>query len=247
MQYKTSILLIGLAALSSSAVLAQEFDNNDVPQQCRSVCQAMVDAARTCDNNFDGDRQEVDCICNTEGASTQLPECAACVRQFDTDIDEDDRDEQNDVDEVMSSCGFTSTTFNAAAAGSSSSSSGGTMTSSSSGSLITSTYTTTSTDIDNDPDDQDETETLTRTTIFPADATPTDAAGSATQSAGSVTSSAGGSAEAATSNANAGADSATSGAGASATGGDDASGAAATALPMLGAGAGALVAVFGLL
>jgi len=95
MQYKTSLLLVGLAALSSTTVLAQEFDNNDVPQQCRSVCQAMVDAARTCDNQNDGDRQEVDCICNTEGASTQLPECAACVRQYDSDNDDDDDNDQN--------------------------------------------------------------------------------------------------------------------------------------------------------
>lgn len=53
----------------------------------------MVDAARNCDNTNSGDRQEVDCICNTQGASTQLPECAACVRQYDTDDDDDDDDE----------------------------------------------------------------------------------------------------------------------------------------------------------
>lgn len=88
MQYKNSLVFLGLAAIS--AVTAQEFDNNDVPSQCRSVCQSMVDAARTCDNTNSGDRQEVDCICNTNGASTQLPECAACIRQFS-----DDDDDQN--------------------------------------------------------------------------------------------------------------------------------------------------------
>jgi hypothetical protein len=91
MHYKTPVLLLSLA----STVFAQEFDNNDVPPQCRSVCQSMVDAARTCDQNFDGDRQEVDCICNTQGASTQLPECAACVRQFDPDRDGDDNNDQD--------------------------------------------------------------------------------------------------------------------------------------------------------
>lgn len=94
MHYKTPLLL--LTSLASLA-LTQEFDNNDIPSQCRSVCQSMVDAARTCDRNFDGDRQEVDCICNSENARTQLPACAACVRQFDTDNDDDDDDgdEQN--------------------------------------------------------------------------------------------------------------------------------------------------------
>ena len=93
MQYKNSLLFIGLVAIG--AVAAQEFDNNDVPNQCRTVCQAMVDAARTCDQQNSGDRQEVDCICNTNGASTQLPECAACIRQFDTDNDDDDDNDQN--------------------------------------------------------------------------------------------------------------------------------------------------------
>ena len=93
MQYKNSLLFIGLVAIG--AVAAQEFDNNDVPNQCRTVCQAMVDAARTCDQTNSGDRQEVDCICNTNGASTQLPECAACIRQFDTDNDDDDDNDQN--------------------------------------------------------------------------------------------------------------------------------------------------------
>lgn len=88
---KRTLLLLGLTA-AFTAVQAQEFDNNDVPQQCRSVCQSMVDAARTCDQTNDGDRQEVDCICNTEGASTALPECAACVRLFDSDNDDDDDD-----------------------------------------------------------------------------------------------------------------------------------------------------------
>lgn len=96
MQYKNSLIFLGLAAIG--AVTAQEFDNNDVPSQCRSVCQSMVDAARTCDNNFDGDRQEVDCICNTNGASTQLPECAACIRQFS-----DDDDDQNGKSQCNSS------------------------------------------------------------------------------------------------------------------------------------------------
>ena len=91
MLYKTPLLLLVLAG----SIFAQEFDNNDVPSQCRSVCQSMVYAARTCDQNFDGDRQEVDCICNTQGASTQLPECAACVRQFDPDRDDDDADDQD--------------------------------------------------------------------------------------------------------------------------------------------------------
>ena len=63
MHYKTTLVLLSLA----SSIFAQEFDNNDVPSQCRSVCQAMVDAARTCDNTVDGDREEANCICNTSG------------------------------------------------------------------------------------------------------------------------------------------------------------------------------------
>ncbi|KAM0719049.1 hypothetical protein Q7P37_004954 [Cladosporium fusiforme] len=249
---KNTILFIGLAALS--AARAQEFDNNDVPQQCRSVCQAMVDAARTCDQNFDGDRQEVDCICNTEGASTALPECAACVRQFDPDTDDDgDDNDENDVDEVVRSCGFSSTTFNpsSTASASSTGSGSGSITSSASRSLITSTYVTTSTDIDDDSDDDDddnETRTLTRTTVFAADATPTDNAGGSASSAGQSGSSAvGGAVDSATSGAADAANSASSAAGDTASSATSDSGAVATGLPILGAGAGALFAALGLL
>lgn len=272
MQYKNALVLLGLTALA--AVQAQEFDGNDVPQQCRSICQAMVDAARTCDQTNDGDRQEVDCICNTEGASTQLPECAACIRQFDTDDDDGDDDNDNgmsrtqggvlrllcshliaDVDDVVRSCGFSSTTFNAASASSTGS---GSITSSASGSLITSTFVTTSTDIDDDDDDDDddETRTLTRTTVFPANATPTDASGSASNAGQSATGGAGSAASSATGGAGNAVSSATDGAGSAANSatnaagsaaGGDSSGAAATALPILGVGAGALLAVVGLL
>ena len=88
-----------------------------------------------------------------------------------------------------------------------------------------------------------ETSTFTRTTVFAADSTPTNAAGSATNAAGSIASSAGSAVSSATGAVGSAAESATS----AAAGSDDASGAAATTLPMLGAGAGALIAVFGLL
>jgi hypothetical protein len=88
MQYKNILVIVGLAALST--VVAQEFDNNDVPSVCRSLCDTWVTAARTCDEQLDNDRQEVDCICNTPGADTSLAECAACVRTYASDDDDDE-------------------------------------------------------------------------------------------------------------------------------------------------------------
>jgi len=78
MHHASALALLALSAFST--VRAQEFDGNDVPSQCRSICESMISAARDCDNRFDGDREEVDCICAAPNASSQLPLCEACVR-----------------------------------------------------------------------------------------------------------------------------------------------------------------------
>lgn len=90
MHYTKTLAFLALAA--ASLVRAQEFDGNDVPSQCRSVCESMIAAARNCDNTADGDREEVDCVCAAPNASTQLPLCEACVRAAQNPEPDDDSD-----------------------------------------------------------------------------------------------------------------------------------------------------------
>lgn len=98
MHYTSILAFLALSAIH--AVHAQEFDGNDVPSQCRSVCDSMVAAALDCDNRADGDREELDCICAAPNASSQLPLCEACVRAAQNPEPDDDSD-NGMLDEVL--------------------------------------------------------------------------------------------------------------------------------------------------
>lgn len=107
---------IFLAIALSAAGLAQEIDNNDVPNQCRAVCASMVSLAAQCDRQHpDNDAQELNCICSASGANTQLPLCEACVAQFDDDTDDENSSRDNDVNDLLRSCSFTRTSYNPSA------------------------------------------------------------------------------------------------------------------------------------
>ncbi len=109
MLVKTVFLALTLSAMG----LAQEIDNGDIPRQCSAICAPIVTLARDCDRqNNDNDRGERDCICNAQGASTQLPACEACVTAFDND---DDNPSDNDVNDLLRSCNFSTTTYNPSA------------------------------------------------------------------------------------------------------------------------------------
>ncbi|KAB2580995.1 hypothetical protein BFW01_g6665 [Lasiodiplodia theobromae] len=96
MQFKTLALFSALAA----AGLAQDIDNNDVPNACRSVCQSTVDLTTQCDRQTDDDDQSyLNCVCSTTNASSFIPECEACVAAND--------EADNDVRDIVRSCSFT--------------------------------------------------------------------------------------------------------------------------------------------
>jgi hypothetical protein len=99
----------------TAAVAAQEIDQNDIPQQCTSVCAQVVTIARDCDRQNgrpqphssspqhtnprtqdNNDAAELNCICQAQNANTLFPTCEACVAQFDNDNDDsDDNDNDN--------------------------------------------------------------------------------------------------------------------------------------------------------
>ncbi|KAF2795316.1 hypothetical protein K505DRAFT_416545 [Melanomma pulvis-pyrius CBS 109.77] len=96
-------------ALSTVGLAQQDIDNNDIPTQCSVVCSGLVQLTQTCDeqnNNDDNDRNYLNCVCNSTGVSAQLPLCEACVATFDND----GRD--TDVNDLLTSCSFSTTTFN---------------------------------------------------------------------------------------------------------------------------------------
>ncbi|KAH3149815.1 hypothetical protein LV164_003853 [Aspergillus fumigatus] len=117
--------------LASNIALAAELDRDDVPDRCWDVCSPVVGIAQQCDNTHrDDDRAEMNCICNSNRAPTLVPLCEACISQFrndtrngthhddDDDHDHDDhrRPHDNDAYDILTSCSFSTTTYNAAAA-----------------------------------------------------------------------------------------------------------------------------------
>jgi len=190
-----SALLSTIALALASRAVAQGIDRDDVSPRCSSQCDAIVSASDSCERQYDDveneDQQELDCICNSNGLDTAIPECEACQRQYY--VEDDDYD---NISTLLSRCGYS--TISAT----------GSM-----GAMATTTYTTTYTETDDDGDDDDlETDTVTSvivastpasgsagsTTQGGAAASATDSAGSATDSVGSATDSAGSAASSAT-------------------------------------------------
>ncbi|KAF4151782.1 hypothetical protein CNMCM6936_001255 [Aspergillus lentulus] len=129
--------------LASNVALAAELDRDDVPNRCWDVCSPVVGIAQQCDNmHRDDDRAEMNCICDWNQAPTLVPLCEACISQFrndtrngtrndngrdndrDHDRDDDHHDDHddrrgihdNDAYDILTSCSFSTTTYNAAAA-----------------------------------------------------------------------------------------------------------------------------------
>ncbi|KAH7413619.1 hypothetical protein DE146DRAFT_626758 [Phaeosphaeria sp. MPI-PUGE-AT-0046c] len=100
MRFQTlSILAVALAV-----VAAQKVEQDDIPSQCNSVCADLVSTAQRCDNQNDDDNAELQCICSSQNANTLVPDCELCVR---TNNRNDDRVDDNDVYDVLTSCSFT--------------------------------------------------------------------------------------------------------------------------------------------
>ncbi|PKX96470.1 putative GPI anchored protein [Aspergillus novofumigatus IBT 16806] len=111
--------------LASNVALAAELERDDVPNRCWDVCSPVVGIAQQCDNTHrDDDRAEMNCICDWNQAPTLVPLCEACISQFRNDTrngtrNDNDRDNDRDNDhayDILTSCSFSTTTYNAAAA-----------------------------------------------------------------------------------------------------------------------------------
>ncbi|KAJ5177293.1 uncharacterized protein N7482_003170 [Penicillium canariense] len=117
--------LLGLAGLilAGNIASAARLEHDDVPNRCWNACGSVVGASESCDHQYDNDSAELQCICNWEAAKTQIPLCAACISQYrvsdgdrDDDNDDDNDDDDNEALDIVHSCKFSTTTYNAAAA-----------------------------------------------------------------------------------------------------------------------------------
>ncbi|KAJ5673303.1 hypothetical protein N7507_002430 [Penicillium longicatenatum] len=125
MRSQQLLALCGLM-LAGPLAIAAKLEHDDVPNRCWAACGPVVGISESCDSQHDNDFAELQCICNWAPAKTQIPLCAACITQYgdgdndnyhdhDDDHDDDD-DDDNDALDIVYSCSFSTTTYNAAAA-----------------------------------------------------------------------------------------------------------------------------------
>ncbi|KXT01892.1 hypothetical protein AC578_2170 [Pseudocercospora eumusae] len=98
--YNSKIIFAVLAA-AIAVVRSEDLEPNDVPPECRSICQPAIDLENSCDRQFDdddndnnnSDQQYRDCVCKAQNANQALSACQNCVVQYPNYfIDADDND-----------------------------------------------------------------------------------------------------------------------------------------------------------
>ncbi|CZT25280.1 uncharacterized protein RCC_11008 [Ramularia collo-cygni] len=92
----------------TSLAFAQDVDYNDLPSQCTQVCDPVVRLTQQCDQGR-SDADQLSCVCQATNAAALLPACEACYAMFDSD------GHDNDVNDLVSKCSFTTTSYVAAA------------------------------------------------------------------------------------------------------------------------------------
>ncbi|XWW95913.1 hypothetical protein V2A60_003882 [Cordyceps javanica] len=122
----TTTIALAIAQFVLGANADVDLDIDDVPTSCKAICRPITTLSDRCDVDLrsDNDRDEHllqnQCICTNKsfdvGKIAAL--CADCMHQSRKPKRDDhaDKDDLRDIDEILSVCGFSSTTYNAAAA-----------------------------------------------------------------------------------------------------------------------------------
>ncbi|CEI40013.1 hypothetical protein FVEN_g2274 [Fusarium venenatum] len=127
----TSTIALAIAPLLLLARADVSLDRDDIPRACDAICNPIVDLTRACDTDLRGDRDreedrlEAQCVCTNDSfnVASVAALCADCIHQNaprdnddDDDDDDDRRDDTKDIDDILYTCGFASTTYVASAA-----------------------------------------------------------------------------------------------------------------------------------
>ncbi|KAM0745540.1 hypothetical protein ACQRIT_000924 [Beauveria bassiana] len=123
----TSTIALAIAQFVLAANAQVDLDMGDVPTACQTICRPIGTLSDRCDVDLrsDNDRDEHllqnQCICTNKsfdvGKIAAL--CADCMHQTRNNgrggDNRADSDDLRDIDELLSVCGFSSTTYNSAA------------------------------------------------------------------------------------------------------------------------------------
>lgn len=105
----TSTIALALAPLLYLARADISLDRDDIPRECDTICDPIVQLTRTCDTDLRGDRDreedrlEAQCVCTNDSfnVSRVAALCAGCIHQNaqnNRDDDDDDDDIRDDTE-----------------------------------------------------------------------------------------------------------------------------------------------------
>lgn len=86
MQLQSFFTLASLALLGNAVGTLADLEADEVPQQCRQICQSIVQRSQECDRNTHDDHAEKECMCKLNNASTVIPQCEACVAKYHNEV-----------------------------------------------------------------------------------------------------------------------------------------------------------------
>lgn len=136
MQLQKFLALSGIVLLGNVVGTLADLEPDEVPQQCKQVCNSIVERSDHCDRTTHDDHAEKECMCKLENASTVVPQCEACVAKFHSEVSDHSDPHDNgmlkpsliphltssslltlvpDVYDIIKFCHFTTTSYNGGA------------------------------------------------------------------------------------------------------------------------------------
>ncbi|KYK59154.1 uncharacterized protein DCS_00284 [Drechmeria coniospora] len=113
-------VLCAIAPLLLAVRADVDLDLDDVPNACQSICRPVSQLARVCETDAkgtsdrDNDLLEAQCVCTNKSfdVAKVAALCAACMHQNNAS-----RDDLGDIDGLLATCSFSSTTYAPTATG----------------------------------------------------------------------------------------------------------------------------------
>merc|ERR1711874_542803 len=92
--------------------MGTDFDFSNIPAECTDVCAQVGSITNGCKNDSNDDSSEVlQCICTANRANVLIPNCQACVRQYNGNNNDNDSD-NDDSYRLLTDCNYVTTTYN---------------------------------------------------------------------------------------------------------------------------------------
>jgi hypothetical protein len=89
MQLQKLLGLSSLVLLGNVVGSFADLEANEIPKQCKPICEPIVQRSDQCDRKTPSDYAEMECICKLDNASKLIPLCEACVAKYHAIVSDD--------------------------------------------------------------------------------------------------------------------------------------------------------------